>query len=268
VGVMRKTESRIQQSFEGIFGRAFKGHVQPAEIAQKLVKEMEEGKVLSTSRAYVPHEYTVYLCRKDRDAFSRQEEVLVRELEGHLLQYARSEGYDLVGAPEVRITSDDSLKLGFFGIRTEPVRPGTTRSREARVPSATPPMPSAPASVPGAAALAALGSSDNTEGISAEQARELSLARRTLHLSDGRNRREFQQGRIVLGRTREADFRVDDPNVSRQHATLYWEGDQVFVKDLGSTNGTLINGRPVTVGPLVTGDVITLGNSKISVRIS
>jgi hypothetical protein len=198
-------------------------------------------------------------------------------LEAHLLQYTRGEGYDLVAPPEVRLASDNDLKIGFFGIRAEPVRPGQARSIEGDRPRVTRSAPAAVApaaagpdavAVSGGAALAALSSPDRTQGISAEQARELSLARRALHLSDGRNRREFQQGRIVVGRAREADFQVDDPNVSRRHATLYWEGDQVFVKDLGSTNGTLVNGRPVTTGPLVSGDVLTLGNSKISVRIS
>jgi len=60
---------------------------------------------------------------------------------------------------------------------------------------------------------------------------------------------------------------VDDPNVSRQHAVLYWEGDQLYVKDLGSTNGTFVNGRPVTAGQVVNGDVLAMGNAKISVQV-
>jgi hypothetical protein len=289
VGVMRKTESRIQRTFEGVFGRTFKGHAQPVELAQKLIKEMEEGKVLTTSRSYAPNHFTVYLCRKDRDYFRPQEAVLIKELETYLLQHARSEGYHLVGPPEVALATDEDLKLGFFGIRAEPVSPRASRPADAgaaRVPSSASPIPPSPipasSAAVGAAGLAASSarqggtgnglagwpSSDETQGISASQARELSLARRSLTLSDGQNRREFQKGRIVIGRAREADFQVDDPNVSRQHATLYWEGDQVFVKDMGSTNGTFINGRPVTTGPIGSGDVITLGSSKISVRIS
>ena len=60
--------------------------------------------------------------------------------------------------------------------------------------------------------------------------------------------KEFRKERVVLGRARDADFRVNDPNVSRRHAMLFWESGRIFVKDLGSTNGTLVNGRPVVLG--------------------
>ncbi|HZJ03788.1 MAG TPA: DUF3662 domain-containing protein, partial [Thermoleophilia bacterium] len=119
---MRKTESRVQRAFEGIFGRTFKGFVQPVELAQKLVKEMEEGRFESLSRTYAPNRFIVYLCRRDREHFRSHEASLTKELESHLLQHARSQKYDLTGPPEVVIASDDDLKLGFFGIRAEPVK--------------------------------------------------------------------------------------------------------------------------------------------------
>ena len=267
MGVMRKTESRVQRAFEGVFGRTFKGYVQPVELAQKLVKEMEEGKLESSSRVYVPHRFIVYLCRRDRERLRTHEASLTKELESHLLQHARREKYDLIGPPEVVIASDDDLKLGFFGIRPEPVRPRTL-PQEARVarPAAAPhavPFPVVRSPAPSTSRPGL----EDTQGISAGQAMELRLARRTLVLGDALARREFQQSRIVVGRAREADYQVDDPNVSRKHAVLYWEGDQVFVKDLGSTNGTYVNGRPVTAGGLVDGDVLSVGGAKIPVRV-
>lgn len=295
VGVMRKTESRIQRAFEGIFGRTFKGHVQPVELAQKLVKEMEDNQVDLLSRAYVPNRFTVFLCRKDREHFRSYEESLVQELETHLLQHARRRKLDLVGPPEVIIACDDELKVGFFGIRAEQVKPpapalsrATGEALDAVSPSAPSIVAPAPAprrakparAAPGAGALAAdsaatkamaaaaSASPEDTQGISARLADELRLARRTLVLIVGDRAREFQQSRVVVGRSRDADLQVDDPNVSRRHAVLYWEADRVYVKDLGSTNGTLVNGRPVTSGPVDGGDVLTVGNSKIVVRVS
>ncbi len=275
VGVMRKTESRIQRTFEGLFGRTFKGNVQPVELAQKLVKEMEENKVDLLSRAYVPNRFTVFLCRQDREHFRSYEESLVEELETHLLQHARREKLDLVGPPEVLIVSDDELKVGFFGIRAEQVKPpAPPLSRAAEVALEVQSPLERPLEVLGGgaglgkAARVEMASPHDTQGISARVADELRLARRTLVLIVGDRAREFQQSRVVLGRSRDADLQVDDPNVSRQHAVLYWEGDRVYVKDLGSTNGTLVNGRPITAGPVDAGDTLTVGNSKIIVRVS
>ncbi|MHB1344406.1 MAG: FhaA domain-containing protein [Thermoleophilia bacterium] len=272
---MRKTESRIQRTFEGLFGRTFKGHVQPIELAQKLVKEMEENKVDLLSRAYVPNRFTVFLCRQDREHFRSHEESLVGELETHLLQHARRQKLDLVGPPEVLIVSDDELKVGFFGIRAEQVKPPApplSRAAEAALEVERPldrPLQGLGGGTGfGEAARVGTASPQDTQGISARVADELRLARRALVLIVGDRAREFQQSRVVVGRSRDADLQVDDPNVSRQHAVLYWEGDRVYVKDLGSTNGTLVNGRPITAGPVDAGDTLTVGNSKITVRVS
>ncbi|MBU2601629.1 MAG: FHA domain-containing protein [Actinobacteria bacterium] len=286
MAVLRKSESLIQRAFEGLFGRTFKSHVQPVELAQKLVKEMEENKVALLSRTYVPNHFSIYLCPQDRQHFGEYEDSLVEELQTHLLQHARRQKYDLVGPPEVVLAVDDALKLGFFGVRAEPVRPssgaassGVASSGAASSKAAATQREASPAARPvfsnvaavSPAAPAAGGSArpagQHTQGISADVAADLRLARRTLHLAFGGVSREFQQGRIVLGRGRDADLQLDDPNVSRMHAVLYWEEDRVYVKDLGSTNGTFVNSRPVTSGPVEDGDVIGVGSLKISLRV-
>lgn len=276
MGVLRKSESRIQRAFEGLFGRTFKSHVQPVELAQKLVKEMEENKVALLSRTYVPNHFSIYLCPQDRQHFGEYEDSLVEELQTHLLQHARRQKYDLVGPPEVVFAVDAALKLGFFGVRAEPVRPSgvAAPSRVAATPREAPPAARPVTSIvaPASSAAPAPGGSarsvgQQTQGISADVAANLRLARRTLQLAFGGASREFQQSRIVLGRGRDADLQLDDPNVSRMHAVLYWEEDRVYVKDLGSTNGTFVNSRPVISGPVEDGDVIGVGSIKISLRV-
>ena len=69
MSVLRNIEHKIEGLFEGVFGRAFRTHVQPVELARKLVKEMEDHKVISVSRVYAPNEYTVYLGPSDREQF-------------------------------------------------------------------------------------------------------------------------------------------------------------------------------------------------------
>jgi len=65
--------------------------------------------------------------------------------------------------------------------------------------------------------------------------------------------------RVLLGRSRECDIRLVDTNVSRRHAEVRHEDDAYWIVDLGSTNGTELNGRRVERAKLSDGDRITLG---------
>jgi len=73
--------------------------------------------------------------------------------------------------------------------------------------------------------------------------------------------------RILVGRAPSADVRIDDPRVSRLHARIEMRDDGVYVEDLGSRNGTLVDGSPVVSGrQLAVGDEITLGTASIIFR--
>jgi FHA domain len=61
---------------------------------------------------------------------------------------------------------------------------------------------------------------------------------------------------LTVGRESTCDVRLDDPHVSRKHAALERRGDAVFVKDLGSSGGTFVNGTPATTTELRGGDVV------------
>ena len=106
MSVFRTIESKIEGLFEGVFGRAFRTHVQPIELARKLAKEMDDHRTVSVSRVYVPNEYTMYLSPSDREQLSGYEESLVGELEEYLAEHARRERYALLTAPKVLVTSD------------------------------------------------------------------------------------------------------------------------------------------------------------------
>lgn len=73
--------------------------------------------------------------------------------------------------------------------------------------------------------------------------------------------------RILVGRAPSADVRIDDPRVSRLHARIEMRDDGVYVEDLGSRNGTLVDGAPVVSGRQLThGDEITIGTASIIFR--
>ena len=93
------------------------------EIARKLAREMDEHRVQSLSRTYVPNEYAVWLSPEDREQFSGYEDELRGELSGYLLEHARRERVALLTPPEITFKTDERLRLGEFGIQARLVRP-------------------------------------------------------------------------------------------------------------------------------------------------
>jgi hypothetical protein len=88
-----------------------------------------------------------------------------------------------------------------------------------------------------------------------------------LQLDDGSNRSyTLQQGSNVIGRGQDGQFRLPDTGVSRRHLEITWDGQSAMLADLGSTNGTTVNGTPVQTWQLADGDVIRVGHSSLVFR--
>jgi hypothetical protein len=264
MSVLRSIESKIEGLFEGVFGRAFRTHVQPVELARKLAKEMDEHRSVSVSRVYVPNEYTIYLSPADREQFSGYEGSLIGELQEYLSEHARRESYALLTPPRVVITTDGDLAIGEFGIATRVVQPAAAPAAGARVglPAAPePPAPPLDTPVEPAATMVYRPRQTDLEAEEEEAAPEVARELVTLTV-DGREH-ELTSRRVVLGRSRECDVRLDDANVSRRHAELVQEGATYWLVDLGSTNGTELNGARVDRAKLTDGDRITLGGTDV-----
>ncbi|MBD0322279.1 MAG: DUF3662 domain-containing protein [Aldersonia sp.] len=90
----------------------------------------------------------------------------------------------------------------------------------------------------------------------------------TLQLDDGSGRTyQLREGSNVVGRGQDAHFRLPDTGVSRRHFEVRWDGQVAMLADLGSTNGTTVNGSPVQDWQLADGDVVRAGHSDIIIRI-
>jgi Protein of unknown function (DUF3662)/FHA domain len=251
--VLRNIEAKIESLFEGVFGRAFRTNVQPVELARKLVKEMEDHRVISVSRLYVPNEYTVYLSPADREQFASYEDSLIGELQEYLAENARRENYVLLSPPKVLMETDADLEVGEFGIATRMVQGGKDVSPEdAEVPD-----------VPPGGTMVYKPKQPETEAVSAE---ELGLDREVATLSWDGKKHELTKRRAVIGRSKDCDVQVADPNVSRRHAEVRQEGAGHWVVDLDSTNGTEINGRRLKRAKLRPGDTITVGSTDLVFR--
>jgi Protein of unknown function (DUF3662)/FHA domain len=221
--------------------------VQPVELARKLAKEMDAHKTAGVARVYVPNEYTVYLSGKDRTRLEGYERSLEQELAGYLLEHARRRGYDLLTRPTVAFETDERLRLGEFGIQARLVKPpaheGAAPSQgeegHTMVYSAVREKPTEPTAPSHRAAV---------------------VSRAVVTLDD--RRYVLDNARSTIGRSRDADCVLRDPNVSRHHAELRRSpaGDWT-IADLGSTNGIKVNGRRVGSTRLKPGDQVTVGTT-------
>jgi hypothetical protein len=249
MNVLRTLESKLAGLVEGTFSRAFKSEVRPVEIARKLAREMDQHKVVSVSRTYVPNEYTVWLSTRDRDQFRGYEDDLRGELSAYLLEHARRERVAFITRPEISFETDERLRLGEFGIQARLVK----ADPEARG---------------GGAAVRAEAGHTSVYSVSERLSQPLqqpNVRRGRAQLRyDGRATILGSDG-AVLGRSRDCEVVVNDENVSRRHAEVRPSGGAWIVRDLGSTNGIRVNGDRVNGAQrLQPGDRIELGLSTVT----
>ena len=252
--MLRAIEQRLEKIFEGVFGRAFRTNVQPVELARKLAKEMDEHRSTSVTRVYVPNEYTIYLSSSDRTQFEGYENSLVSELEEYLAEHAARENYALLTPPRVLFETDDDLGVGEFGIATRMAQHG--RSGDPAADDAEPVE-----EVASGATMIYKPRTQPTEEVSLE---EMGVEREVGVLTWGGRRRILDSKRAVLGRSREVDVQIEDPNVSRRHAEVVQQGSTWWVVDLGSTNGVEVDGRRVQRSRLEDGTSFVIGETTVT----
>jgi FhaA, N-terminal domain/FHA domain len=225
--------------------------VQPVELARKLAKEMDAHKTAGVARVYVPNEYTVYLSKQDRVKLEGYERSLEQELSGYLLDHARRRDYDLLTRPAVEFETDERLRLGEFGIQTRLVKPP---AHEGEAPSQ--------AGEGHTMVYSAVKEREPQEQeLSPQQKAEAMVATRAVVSLDDR-RYVLDGPKATIGRSKDVECVLRDPNVSRRHAELRRasSGDWTIV-DLGSTNGIKVNGRRVASSRLSPGDQVTVGST-------
>jgi hypothetical protein len=264
MSLLKSLESKIAGLVEGTFSRAFKSEVRPVEIARKLAREMEEHKSYSLNRTLAPNEYRVFLSPPDRARFRDTESALAGEFSGYLLEYARRERLVLMSRPVILFETDDRLRLGEFGIQTSLVEPSPSAPPSA--PPSPPPSPRRAAPSPSPIIESNRTMVHSTAERVAEQLAEARPPRRqTAQLLMGGKRLVVGSSGVVLGRSRQSDVMVDDPNVSRAHAEVRPHGSSWVLTDLGSTNGTRLNGRRVSQPEVLKpGDEIEVGTTTLT----
>jgi hypothetical protein len=252
LGFLRLIEKRMESLVEGVFGRAFRRQVHPVEIAKGLTKQMDENRMVSVSRTYAPNDFTIHLSKPDAESMTVYQDALKDELIQYASTHARSNNYHLMTPPKIRFVTEESLRFGEFGVTAKLT--GGDGPREKGAPDDT----SGQTRIfrtekPG-------GDAQGTAAISAEEARKHGLAREIVELALENETQPLEgPGPWSLGRSEENDIVISDPNVSRRHARLSRLENGFIIEDLGSTNGTLLDGAPIDRERIESGDELTFG---------
>lgn len=265
MGMFDRVEKGIERAVNGAFAKAFRSEVQPVEIASALRREIDDrATIVSRDRTLVPNTFVVELGQADHGRLGEWEDALSDELRDVVSEHAGQQRYGFVGPITVTFAEADDLDTGLFRVRSS-----TTKGpRRAAVPPRPqqpaapqqpllqqPPQPQQPAARPDYPAQAPPSRDSAPIEVSLEV--------------EGRTHR-VTTPITVLGRGAEADVVVDDAGVSRRHAELHMDGNRVWVVDLGSTNGTFVDGTRVgsqgASGDLADGGRITIGRTKLVVH--
>lgn len=235
MGILRDFEKRLEKVVEGFFAHVLPGGgVQPVELGKRMVAEMAEKKKVSVSATYVPNAFLFSLSKKDYEALTPVEDALVKELAAVARRAAASEGWKLLGPPIIRMAADHGLSKGTFQVDASVVQ------REDPEAEAGPQTQLISMATTADAELVLVGKQARTWPISKDL--------------------------IVLGRADPCDVVVADPAVSRRHAEIRREGDEWVLIDLGSTNGSEVNGKRVNRHRLTHGDRLGFGETVFEFR--
>jgi hypothetical protein len=254
--VLQRFERRLGGLVEGAFARVFGGVVQPVEVAAALQREAADKRaVVGQGRVLVPNTYVVELGASDAGRLGEYDEPLRAELASMVREHADEQGWSFVGAVRVAFEEVDELATGVFRVRSAVVADAPAPARPRPGPAPVPPRP-----LPATARATA-----------GPRLRPLPPGPRRPRLvlprSAGPGREHPLVASVtVIGRGAEADLRLADTGVSRAHAEVLLDGPEVRLTDLGSTNGTLVNGRRISAAVLVDGDRIEVGATPLVFR--
>ena len=281
MGVLQEFERRLEGAVAGFFARAFRSGIQPIELAKAVQRYAQDHQHVTSDGVVVPNVYRVTVGPKDHERLEGFGASLPRELAEVVVSTAAERGWLLRGPAKVRVAVDDDVKLGRFRLagRVEVVEGSTppsarqsspgphraaTPAPSSRPPAAAPATPqSPPAPAPAPPTPSAAGQSiDHTQVVSAAPGSGFHLVVRRSQQGEGASV-AVQGSRLTAGRLERCDLTISDTTVSREHAAFVRRGDRWWVVDLGSTNGTRVNGRRAAEHPLEPGDEVELGDALV-----
>ena len=250
MGVAKSIEQRLEGLVEGFFTKVFRSGLQPVEVGRRILREMGNGKTVSVNRIYAPNEFRVWMSPDDYAKFSQMEAGLQREFSELVIEQAKESRWNLMGVPRISFHEEESMGRGELKVEAsltaDPDAPSRVYTREPRE-----------------------GDASSTRAVSSDTADRLGLTpagARLVVIDDGGAETEtieITKDPVVIGRMSTNDVVLSDANVSRRHAELRRAGGRWLLVDLGSTNGTTVNGKLAREHELGHGDRLMFGNTKM-----
>lgn len=254
----------IERFFERLFerpsARLFRTRLQPLQLQRRIERAMEAERRVTLERTLVPNRFTVHLHPDDLAGFGDLTETLAVELADGALTFARQHRFVLADRPRVDLQADARVQRADIRVEAQFADPPPTPST-GRPSSVQPGVASVPAGL-------AVGSTDPAP------TRVFKLPQPTSPRAavavtdpDGRIRRfAIGGGGLTIGRAEDNDLVARDRRVSRHHGRIAGRRGTLVYVDLGSTNGSRVNGEPVTEVVLGVGDRLEIGATTIVVE--
>jgi hypothetical protein len=250
MGVARSIEKRLEGLMEGFFTKVFRSGLQPVEVGRRILREMEENRTVSVNRIYAPNDFRIVMGPEDYARFAPMEAGLVREFTDLAIEQAKQNRWNLMGAPRIAFEETD-LGRGEFRVEAslsaDPDAPGpmvSTREPDADNPGLT---------------RAIATNTAERLGLDAPAAEMVVLD----GSGEAKDRISITRAPVSIGRLSSNDIVLSDPNVSRRHAELRSDDGRWVLVDLGSTNGTTVNGKLAREHELSDGDRLAFGTSEL-----
>lgn len=259
MGVLDRFEKGIERAVNGAFAKAFRSEVEPVEIASALRREVDDhAAIVARDRTLAPNTFVVELGQGDHERLGEWEEALSEELSGLLREHAEQQRYSFLGPISVTFEEAEDLDTGLFRVRST-----TTKGPVAAAP---PPTPARPQQQP--AAWAAAPAPAAAPPRAAAPRPPVNVPPGTVAVIDVEGRAyPVSKAVTVIGRGVDADVVLDDAGVSRRHAEIHLLDGKLRLVDLGSTNGTYLDGERVHAGPIANGSTITMGRSRLTIHL-
>ncbi len=245
-----RIEELVARVLEGTTARLFRVRLQPVQIAKRVVRAMEANQTLSFNRTFAPNSYLVALSGTDYEQFERFKRSLERDLAEAVLAAARERSLTLLTFPRVELE------------RSAEVAPGDVRVSCALVDETGEEMAE---DHPALRELA----SGHTQVLDRDKllAVQPKSPKAVLELAGEGRRVPLTAATLSIGRAPDNDIVLDDRRVSRRHAEVRLRLGRHTLYDLGSTNGTLVNGKRVREVALSDGDRITVGAATLTYHL-